>query len=259
MESVPLAADKQRPRQAVEEQPRHGGIVIPKIGSLEMNPPRMPPLRMAVAGMVIVAAFAAAAAVRPRGIAPPVEHDAANRPSRHAAPPADVAALNAAEVAARRVPDPLVRVILPDERPAVVIFLKAGCGCSEEFARMFSAVASSLAGRASCLAVIDAADGDATAFVASTALATPHLVESGAGLAAAWGVTKAGCVALVRPGGDVEAIWPGISRQGFRDLAARIGTADLLPAASLALLPGAATAGCPLTSATLVTQPGVSP
>ena len=233
--------------------------MFPKIGGLEMNTPRVPPPRIAVAGAVVFAALAAAAAVRPRGIAPPVEHDAVIRPSRHAAPPADVAALNAARAVARRVPDPLARVILPDGRPAVVVFLKAGCGCSEDFARMFSAVAGSLAGRASCLAVIDTADGDAGGFVESTGLATPHLVESGDGLAAAWGVTKAGCVALVRPGGDVEAIWPGISRQGFRDLAARLGAADLLPAESLALLPGAATAGCPLTSASLVTPAGVSP
>ena len=94
--------------------------------------------------------------------------------------------------------------------------------------------------------VIEAADGDAAAFLESTGLAAAHLVQSDGSLAAEWGVTKAGCVALVRPDGTVEAVWPGISRQGFRDLAGRLGDVNLLHPDSLALLPGAATAGCPL-------------
>ncbi|MFM8495112.1 MAG: hypothetical protein ACKOEM_06245, partial [Planctomycetia bacterium] len=75
---------------------------------------------------------------------------------------------------------------------------------------------------------------------------------------AAWGVTKAGCVALVRPDGVVEAIWPGISRQGFRELAGRLGDPNLFPAESLEILPGPATAGCPLRSASLAPSPEVS-
>jgi hypothetical protein len=186
-----------------------------------------------------------------------VEYFAPVRPSRHAAPPEDVEALNAA--GPRRVPDSLIRLVVPDDRPAVVLFLKADCGCSEEFARMFTALEPRLAERASCLAVIEAADGDAGPFLTSSGLATPHVTQSSGGLAASWGVTKAGCVALVRPDGTVDAIWPGISRQGFRDLAGRLGDQDLLPPESLALLPGAATAGCPLQSASLVSRPGVSP
>lgn len=198
----------------------------------------------------IVCLLAAAAFLRLRAEPRPIEHPAPPRLSRHAAPPEDVAALNAA--GPRRVPESLTRVMLPDDRPAVVLFLKADCGCSEEFARLFSSIGPHLAPRASCLAVIEAADDDARPFVESTGLATPHLVQSDGGVAAAWGVTKAGCVALVRPDGTVEAIWPGISRQGFRDLAGRLGDPDLLPPETLAPLPGAATAGCPLASASLV-------
>ncbi|MFM8792893.1 MAG: hypothetical protein ACKOFX_10580 [Solirubrobacterales bacterium] len=198
----------------------------------------------------IVCLLAAAAFLRQRAEPRPIEHPAPPRLSRHAAPPEDVAALNAA--GPRRVPESLTRVMLPDDRPAVVLFLKADCGCSEEFARLFSSIGPHLAPRASCLAVIEAADSDARPFLESTGLATPHLVQSDGGVAAAWGVTKAGCVALVRPDGTVEAIWPGISRQGFRDLAGRLGDPDLLPLETLAPLPGAATAGCPLVSASLV-------
>lgn len=201
----------------------------------------------------LVALIVGAAVVRTPATPSPTEHVAPFRPSRHAAPAEDVAALNAA--GPRRVPEDLRRTVLPDDRPAVVLFLKAECGCSADFARMFAAIAPRLDARASCLAVIEAAAGDAGGFLESTGLAaggaTGHLVESDGGLAAAWGVTKAGCVALVRPDGTVEALWPGISRQGFRDVAARLGDADLLPADSLALLPGAATAGCPLLSASL--------
>ena len=149
----------------------------------------------------IVCLLAAAAFLRQRAEPRPIEHPAPPRLSRHAAPPEDVAALNAAGT--RRVPESLTRVMLPDDRPAVVLFLKADCGCSEEFARLFSSIGPHLAPRASCLAVIEAADGDARPFLESTGLATPHLVQSDGGVAAAWGVTKAGCVALVRPDGTV--------------------------------------------------------
>ena len=204
--------------------------------------------------LVVTAAFvalvAAAAFLRLRAEPRPIEHPAPPRLSRHAAPLEDVAALNAAEP--RRVPESLTSVMLPDDRPAVVLFLKADCGCSEEFARLFSSVEPHLAPRASCLAVIEANDGDARPFLESTGLSTSHMVQSDGGVAVAWGVTKAGCVALVQPDGTVEAIWPGISRQGFRDLAGRLGDPDLLPPETLAPLPGAATAGCPLASASLV-------
>lgn len=204
----------------------------------------------------LVALLVGAVLVRTGAVLQSVEHAAPFRPSRHAAPPEDVAALNAA--GPRRVPESLAGLVLPDGRPAVLLFLKADCGCSEDFARMFSGLAPRLAPRASCLAVIEAADGEAGPFLSSTGLATPHLVQSDDGLAATWGVSKAGCVALVRPDGNVEAVWPGVSRQGFRDLACRLGDPHLLPDESLAILPGAATAGCPLRSASLASHQGVS-
>ncbi|MFM7138026.1 MAG: hypothetical protein ACKO1M_13305 [Planctomycetota bacterium] len=187
----------------------------------------------------------------------PLEPAAAVRPSRHAAPPADVVALNAA--GPRRVPASLLEVMLPDGRPAVVLFLKAGCGCSEDFARMFTALEPEFAARASCLAVIEAAEGDAGPFLEATGLTTPRLVQADGSLAAAWGVTKAGCMALVRPDGTVEAVWAGLSRQGCRDVAGRLGDPQLLSPESLTLQPGAATAGCPLHSASLTPLPGASP
>ncbi len=208
-----------------------------------------------IAGLVLLLAGVALVCTRP--VPRSVQPAAVVRSSRHAAPPEDVAALNAA--GPRQVPESLASLVLPDDRPAVLMFLKADCGCSEEFARMFNAVEPHLAARASCLAVIEAADGDARAFLETTGLTTPHIVQPAGGLAAMWGVTKAGCVAVVRPDGTVEAIWPGISRQGFRDVAGRLGEPDLLPPELLSIFPGAATAGCPLQSASLVSRPGASP
>lgn len=199
--------------------------------------------------------LAGAAIARTRVAPQPVVHVAPVRPSLHVAPPADFATLNAATL--RRVPESLAGVVLPDDRPAVVVFLKADCGCSEDFARMLTALAPQLASRASCLAVIEARDGEGGAFLGATGLAVPHLIQHDGSLAAAWGVTKAGCVALVRPDGMVEAIWPGISRQGFRELAGRLGDPNLFPGESLAVLPGSAMAGCPLLSASLLSPAGV--
>jgi hypothetical protein len=185
-----------------------------------------------------------------------VEHPGPPRPSLHAAPPDDFARLNRATGC--RVPDDMKAAILPEGRPALLIFLSAGCGCSREFAHMFATLEPRLSTRASCLAVIAGGKAEVDEFVHATGLATPVISQKGARLAAAWGVEKAGVMALVRPDGLVEAVWPGISRQGFRDIAARLGAPGLFPDDALSVLPGAATAGCPLPSPPSDSPQGVS-
>ena len=166
------------------------------------------------------------------------------RPSLHAAPAADAVALNADVV--RRLPRPLAEELLADARPGVIFFLKADCDCSKGFAVMISALAPHMGRHADCTAFIEGNRADADAFAASTGLAIPFIAQPESGLAREWGVTKAGCFALVEPDGVVEALWSGVSRQGFRDLARRIGVEPPLPEELLADIPGAATAGCPL-------------
>ena len=182
----------------------------------------------------------------PPGAARPVvpEHATPKRLSLHAAPAGDTAALNAD--VERRLPSALAQEILPDDHPGVVIFLKADCECSKGFAITATALAPHLQPFAACTAVIEGTTEDAEAFVAATGLAIPFIAQPESTLAQEWGVTKAGCFALVKPDGSVEAVWPGISRQGFRDLAGRLGVEPPLPETLLAEIPGAAMAGCPL-------------
>ncbi len=194
----------------------------------------------AVAGGAFAVSVAASGASRsavPETVAP-------KRPSLHAAPASDSAALNADVV--RRLPVGLADTLLPDARPGVVIFLKADCGCSQGFAAMASAIAPHLQPRAACTAVIEGTVAEADAFAATTGLAIPFIAQPDSELARAWGVRKAGCFALVASDGSVEAVWPGVSRQGFRDLAGRLGLTPPLPEDVLADISGAATAGCPL-------------
>ena len=191
------------------------------------------------------------------------------RPSLHATPAADAVALNADVVRRlinqRGLGNPPVRVVLiePEEPtrvvspatwqasavPGVIFFLKADCDCSKGFAVMISALAPHLGRHADCTAFIEGNRADADAFAASTGLAIPFIAQPESGLAREWGVTKAGCFALVEPDGVVEALWSGVSRQGFRDLARRIGVEPPLPEELLADIPGTATAGCPLDAA----------
>ena len=201
----------------------------------------------AIAGLALVAAVVLAAGIAPPARPARVEHAAPKRPSLHAAPAGDVAALNAA--VARRVPAALAADLLPDARPGVVFFLKADCACSRGFAGWASALATHLDNAAACTAVIEGSDADAGDFAAASGLALPFIAEPESGLARDWGVRKAGAFALVDPDGSVAAVWPGISRQGFRDLADRLGVAPPLPDDLLAAVPGAATAGCELHSA----------
>jgi hypothetical protein len=169
---------------------------------------------------------------------------ASQRPSLHAAPAADAVALNADVV--RRLPRALAEELLADARPGVVFFLKADCDCSKGFAVMISALAPHLGRHAGCTAFIEGTRADADAFAASTGLTIPFIAQPESELAWEWGVRKAGCFALVQPDGVVEALWSGVSRQGFHDLARRIGVEPPLPEELLADIPGAATAGCPL-------------
>ncbi|MGI9176941.1 MAG: hypothetical protein ACR2IT_03685 [Pirellulales bacterium] len=208
--------------------------------------------------VALVALIAGVVRVGGRGTLAAVERSAPRRPSMHAIPPEDVIENNA--VAERQLPESLRHSVLPDDRPGVVLFLKADCGCSEDFARLFTAVEPHLRRWAACLALIDTHTASSERFLETTGLTMPHLDQADGSLAAAWGVTKAGCVALVRPDGSVEAIWPGISRQGFRELASRLGDGGMLPPDAVAGFPGAATAGCPLhTNLSPSTPTGVSP
>jgi hypothetical protein len=199
---------------------------------------------VAAAAAVIVAFLAVRTAV-PGGSRPAVaEHAAPKRPSLHAAPAGDLAVLNADVV--RRLPGPLADELLPAGRPGVVIFLKADCDCSKGFAGMVSAVAAHLGEHAKFTAVIEGTEADADAFATETGLMIPHVAQLASGLARDWGVRKAGCFAVVDPDGVVSGLWSGVSRQGFRDLARRLGVEPPLPEELLAGIPGAATAGCPL-------------
>ncbi len=186
----------------------------------------------------------------PPGAARPVvpEPVAAKRPSLHAAPAGDSSALNAD--VERRLPPALTPAILTDGCPGVVFFLKADCECSKGFAITATALAPHLQRFAACTAVIEGTAADADAFAAATGLAIPFIAQPESELAREWGVQKAGCFALVAADGSVEAVWPGISRQGLRDLAGRLGVDPPLPDTLLAGLPGAAMAGCPLDSVT---------
>ena len=184
-----------------------------------------------------------------------LEHDAPRRLSLHSVPPADYTRLNSKF--SRQVPENLKTTLLPDDRPAVLIFLKADCECSNNFARLFNALEQHLRQAAFCLAVIEGTDQEARDFVANNGLKAPFLAQERSDLAALWGISKAGAVALVRPNLEVEVIWPGMSRQDFRDLTRRLGNPNLIPQDILSALPGASTAGCPLDPASVSISHGV--
>jgi peroxiredoxin len=201
--------------------------------------------------LIVVAAIV----TRTRFNAHAIKHDAPRRLSLHAVPPADYTRLNSKF--SRQVPENLKTTLLPDDRPAVLIFLKADCKCSNNFARLFNALEPHLRQAAYCLAVIEGTDQQARAFVAKNGFTAPFLAQHNSNLAAAWGIGKAGAVALVRPNRETEVIWPGMSRQVFRDLTNRLGNQNMVPEEILNTLPGASTAGCPLYPISVSNSQGV--
>lgn len=189
---------------------------------------------------------------KPTVVGNQLEREGLSRRSLHAVPPQDYTILNSSND--RCVPESMKNLVLPEGRPAVLIFLKADCECSKDFLRMFTALKPRLQESASCLAVIEGTNDQAKAFLGGSEQLAPFLAQQDSSLARFWGVSKAGVVALVRPDGKVEAIWPGISRQVFRDISNRLGNPNMIPAESLNALPGASMAGCPLQSSSSFTQ-----
>jgi hypothetical protein len=196
-----------------------------------------------LSGLAVVAGAVTIAAWWQPGRAVDRDYDAPHRPSLHAAPPADIVAINASP--ARTLPADIAGAILTDGKPGVVVFLKSDCECSKGFARHVSTIAPHLAPSATMTAIIAGEADEVAAFVAETELTLATITDPASDLAEAWRIGKAGCFALIRPDRSVEAVWSGFSRQGIDDLTRRLG-GEPLPRDLLEAFPGAPMAGCPL-------------
>jgi AhpC/TSA family len=132
-------------------------------------------------------------------------------------------------------------------RPLVLVFIRRGCPCNVEFEPFFHRLAGRYRDVADFAGVIDA--GADTALAYATANKTPYrvLADPDRAIIARFEAQNGGYVALLRPEGVVDTLWPGCSAEMMRELGRRIAELGAVTERSLdvAGMPGALTTGCP--------------
>jgi peroxiredoxin len=133
------------------------------------------------------------------------------------------------------------------QRPLVLVFIRRDCPCNVEFEPFFHRLAGRYRDVAEFAGVIDA--GADAAFSYATANKTPYrvLADPHREIIDRF-EAKNGCyVALLRPEGAIDTLWPGCSAEMMRELGRRIAKLGAVNERSIDVdgMPGVLTTGCP--------------
>ncbi|WP_406696515.1 redoxin domain-containing protein [Singulisphaera sp. Ch08] len=138
---------------------------------------------------------------------------------------------------------------LPDSaqgQPAVIIFIKEGCPCSEAaeacFRRLFTAYGEHVA----FLGIIDGEAPDAERWIQQHETPYPIVADPDLKVVHAYRAERSAYVAFVTKEGTVDRLWPGYSAGMLRDLGAKLASAVGVPEASFDVsdAPDTLTSGC---------------
>jgi peroxiredoxin len=132
-------------------------------------------------------------------------------------------------------------------RPLVLFFNRRDCPCSVEFERFFRRLAGRYRDVAEFAGVIDGGTDAAHAYATANAIPYRVLADPDRAIINRFGARNGGYVALVRPDGAIDAVWPGCSAAMMRELGHRIAELGAVTERSIdvAGMPGALTTGCP--------------
>lgn len=198
-------------------------------------------------------AFASLWAMRPTST--PFTPTTVERFERHFVTPDD---LSAAERLARQPAEPIATTAhdgtsfrWPDaanSRPLALVFVKAGCPCSEEFEPHFRRLHTAYGDVVTFAAVVDGDVPAAREFVDRVRLPYPALADPAGDLGRRFHARNGGYLALLTATGTVDSLWPGCSTDLFADLGRHLAASAGVAERPLDLtgLPGAAVTGCPL-------------
>jgi hypothetical protein len=132
-------------------------------------------------------------------------------------------------------------------RPLVLVFIRRDCPCNVEFEPFFHRLATRYRDVADFAGVIDAGPDAAFAYANANRTPYPVLADPDRAIIDRF-EAKNGCyVALVRPEGAVDVLWPGCSAEMMRDLGRRISELGAVADRSIDVtgLPATLTTGCP--------------
>jgi peroxiredoxin len=132
-------------------------------------------------------------------------------------------------------------------RPLVLVFIRRDCPCIVEFEPFFHRLAGRYRDIVEFAGVIDADVDAALAYAAANKTPYRVLADPDQKIIDRFEAKNAAYVALLRPDGAIDTLWPGCSAEMMRELGRRIAELGDVPERSIdvAGLPGALTAGCP--------------
>jgi hypothetical protein len=132
-------------------------------------------------------------------------------------------------------------------RPLVLVFIRRDCPCNVELEPFFHRLAGRYRDVAEFAGMIDAGADAALAY--ATANKTPYrvLADPDRAIIDRFEAKNGGYVALLRPEGAIDTLWPGCSAEMMRELGRRIAELGAVTERSIdvAGMPGALTTGCP--------------
>ena len=132
-------------------------------------------------------------------------------------------------------------------RPLVLVFIRRDCPCNVEFEPFFHRLAGQYRDVVEFAGVIDA--GADAAFAYAIANKTPYrvLADPDRAIIDQFEAKNGAYVALLRPEGAIDAVWPGCSAEMMRELGRRLAKLGAVTERSIdvAGMPGALTTGCP--------------
>jgi peroxiredoxin len=108
--------------------------------------------------------------------------------------------------------------------PTVLVFIKKDCPCSVEFEPSFHQLERRYKGHVHFFGVIDGSVTDAHAYAQANHVPYTVLADPDQTIIRHFKAENGGYVALLKPGGVVDTLWPGCSVEMMNELGRRIGT-----------------------------------
>jgi peroxiredoxin len=131
--------------------------------------------------------------------------------------------------------------------PTVLVFIKKDCPCSVEFEPSFHRLERCYRGQVRFLGVIDGSVADARRYAQDNRVPYPVLADPDRTIITRFKAENGGYVALLKPGGVVDTLWPGCSAEMMKELGHKLsalaGVAE--QPVEVSGMPAVLTTGCP--------------
>jgi peroxiredoxin len=136
---------------------------------------------------------------------------------------------------------------LEGEPATVLVFIKKGCPCSVEFEPFFHRLEHCYKGQARFFGVIDGSVADARHYAEANRVPYTVLADPDRTIITRFKAENGGYVALLKPGGVVDTLWPGCSAEMMKELGRKISTLAGVEERPVEVrgMPPVLTTGCP--------------